>query len=87
MLSRKTCKKCHSERYKTNQEVYSFDRFWDMGRIWCPEYETFKSLAKLSVPFDRGLGRARTMFQTLPEIFEVTEIVYSGVGVEDQDDE
>jgi hypothetical protein len=47
-------------------------------------YTEYKSLAKLSVPFERGLGlKQRPKFRTLPDVFEVTEIVYSGVGVDD----
>jgi hypothetical protein len=42
---------------------------------------SFSTLAKLSVPFDRGFGMSK--LRTLPDIFEVTEIVYFGVGVED----
>ncbi len=51
-------------------------------------YTEYKSLAKLTVPFERGLGLKQSpKFRTLPDVFEVTEIVYSGVGVEDQDDD
>ena len=48
-------------------------------------FTEYKSLAKMSVPFDRGQGMSKR--RTLPDIFEVTEVVYSGVGVEDQDDD
>ncbi len=50
-------------------------------------FTEYKSEAKLSVPFERGLGLKRPLVQTLPDIFEVTEIVYSGVGPEDLDDD
>ena len=49
-------------------------------------YTEYKSLAKLSVPFE-GPGGFRYVRRTLPDIFEVTEIVYSGVEVEDLDED
>jgi len=48
-------------------------------------FTEYKSLAKLSVKLDRGRGAFR--METLPDIFEVTEIIYSGVGIEDLEDE
>lgn len=48
-------------------------------------FTEYKSLAKLSVPFERGDRLGRHFIRTLPDIFEMTEIVYSGVGVEDDD--
>ncbi len=47
-------------------------------------YTEYKSLAKLSIQFD-GPGGFRSIRRTLPDIFEVTEIVYSGVGPDDED--
>ena len=50
-------------------------------------FTQYKSLAKLSVPFDCRSGmKHSSIMRTLPDIFEVTEIIYPGVSVEDQDD-
>ena len=47
-------------------------------------FTEYKSLARLSVPFESG-DDSRSITRTLPDIFEVTEIVYSGVGAEEDD--
>jgi hypothetical protein len=47
------------------------------------EYAEYKTLVKVRLPFDCGAKGFPPATRTLPDIFEVTEIVYSGVGVED----
>jgi hypothetical protein len=47
------------------------------------KYTEYKGLAKVRLPFDCGGKKFRQVSRTLPDIIEVTEIVYSGVGVED----
>tara|TARA_R110002096_G_scaffold161007_2_gene327340 strand:- start:6363 stop:6701 length:339 start_codon:yes stop_codon:yes gene_type:complete len=44
-------------------------------------FTEYKSLAKLSIALDRGRGRCKRV--TLSNIYEVTEIVYSGVEPDD----
>jgi hypothetical protein len=51
------------------------------------EYAEYKTLAKVRLPFDCGGKGMPPASRTLPDIIEVTEIVYSGVGVDDQDNE
>jgi hypothetical protein len=47
------------------------------------KYTEYKGLAKVRVSLDCGGKGVPPVSRTLPDIFEVTEIVYSGVGVED----
>jgi len=51
------------------------------------EYAEYKGLAKVIMPFDCGGKDLPSARRALPDIFEVTEIVYSGVGVEGVDDD
>jgi hypothetical protein len=50
-------------------------------------YTEYKGMAKIQLPFDCGGKGFHTVSRMLPDIFEVTEIVYSGVGVEDLEDD